>query len=87
MTNPERTANIDLNRFAATRERPRLWKPSHDEIIKELGRYPKVIRETRFNEDGLVETPQSLLVPAYVGSGLGFKPEGREQLNNEITLH
>ena len=42
---------------------------------------PSIIRENKFNDQGLVETNSGLLVPAYVGSGLGFNHPGRVFLN------
>ncbi len=45
---------------------------------------PSVLRDNRFNEDGLAETEQGLLVPAYIGSQLGFNVPGRFFLEKEF---
>lgn len=73
--NPERLAPPTIHR-----QRPDLWIPSHEKVIAALGKYPAAIEENTFNERGLVETPEGLLVPVYVGSGYGFSPEEREEL-------
>ena len=46
-----------------------------------LNKLPSVIRENKFNEKGLVESKDGLLVPAYVGSDLGFNEAGETFLN------
>ncbi len=45
-----------------------------------LEKLPSVIRENKFNARGLMETESGLLVPAYVGSQLGFNTPGQEFL-------
>jgi hypothetical protein len=37
---------------------------------------PSIIRDNKFSSEGFVETESGLMVPAYVGSGLGFNEPG-----------
>ena len=41
---------------------------------------PSIIRNNTFSEDKLVETDSGLMVPAYVGSQMGFNVPGRQFL-------
>ena len=41
-----------------------------------------VLRDNQFNRKGLVKTKKGLLVPAYIGSGLGFNYPGQFFLND-----
>ena len=47
-----------------------------------LAKMPSVIRNNQFDARGLAVTPEGLLVPAYVGSELGFNEPGRFYLDN-----
>ncbi|MCK4808009.1 MAG: hypothetical protein KAS90_00140 [Candidatus Aenigmarchaeota archaeon] len=52
-----------------------------------LDKQPLVIAENVFDENGFVETDNGLLVPAYIGSQLGFNVPGKyflEQFYNEL---
>lgn len=42
-----------------------------------LKKLPSIIKNNKFNERGLVEIGSGLLVPAYVGSQLGFNTPGK----------
>ncbi len=46
----------------------------------ELAKLPLVIRDNKWTKEGLIKTDDGLLVPAYVGSQLGFTVDGRESL-------
>ncbi|MFZ3077452.1 MAG: hypothetical protein WA139_03295 [Candidatus Aenigmatarchaeota archaeon] len=46
-----------------------------------LEKLPSIIAQNNFNEKGLVESEEGLLVPAYVASQLGFNTPGKEYLN------
>lgn len=47
-----------------------------------LDKLPPVITRNKFNKRGLIETDTGVLVPAYMGSGLGFNFLGLFFLNN-----
>ncbi len=47
-----------------------------------LKKLPSIIAQNTFNEKGLVESEEGLLVPAYVASQFGFNAPGREYLND-----
>lgn len=49
-----------------------------------LSKSPSVMEETNWTSDGFVETESGLLVPAYVGSDLGFNHPGRCFLYKEF---
>lgn len=49
-----------------------------------LKKLPSVIAQNTFNEKGLVESEEGLLVPAYVASQLGFNEAGKCILQEEI---
>ena len=50
----------------------------------QLKKLPSIISNNVFNEKGLIETKSGLLVPAYVGSQLGFNVPGRYFLENSF---
>ena len=47
-----------------------------------LNKLPSIIEETEFDEKGFAKTEEGLLVPAYVGSQLGFNEPGKQYLND-----
>ncbi len=49
-------------------------------MSQKLKKLPSVIRENKFNKEGLVETEFRILVPAYIGSQLGFNTLGKNYL-------
>lgn len=54
----------------------------------ELEKLPSVIVENVFDENGFVETKNGLMVPAYVGSQLGFNEPGKyflEKFYKDLT--
>lgn len=53
--------------------------------LERLDHIPAVIKNNQFTADGFVRSPSGLLVPAYIGSELGFNYPGRLFLNN--TFH
>ena len=46
----------------------------------ELEKLPSVIAGNLFDKNGFVETERGLMVPAYIGSQLGFNESGKESL-------
>lgn len=64
--------------------RVELWRPTAEEAKSILGKLPSVVENTTFTPEGLVESPNGLLVPAYVASGLGFNVPGRHHLDEVI---
>lgn len=52
-----------------------------DIIEERLGKLPSVIEKTKFTDNGLVEENDKILVPAYVGSQMGFNAAGKMFLN------
>ncbi|NOQ56149.1 MAG: hypothetical protein GQ477_05090, partial [Nanohaloarchaea archaeon] len=46
----------------------------------QLDRQPSVIEDNTFDENGLVETDDGLMVPVYVASQMGFNEPGKEFL-------
>lgn len=46
-----------------------------------LEKLPNIIANNKFNEKGLVESEEGLLVPAYVASQFGFNTPGKEYLS------
>jgi len=49
-----------------------------------LAKLPSVIARNHFDENGLAKTSSGLLVPAYVGSQLGFNLPGRKFLEQDF---
>jgi hypothetical protein len=49
-------------------------------IFMTLDKLPSIIRQTKFNDNGLAVVGSELLVPGYVASQLGFSVLGRDQL-------
>lgn len=53
-------------------------------VLLALDKLPTVLTNNRFIEGGLVESDSGLLVPAYIGSQMGFSAPGRYFLDNEF---
>ena len=62
-----------------------IWVPTISEVREALGgKLPSVFEQIKFDDKGLVITPEGPKVPIYVASGLGFNQAGTSFLKGEI---
>lgn len=48
------------------------------------GKLPSFITNNRFNSQGFIESPEGLLIPLYLASGLGFNHPGKQFIQQEL---